>query len=382
MTKSTSKCEVVPITLEKHPNADLLSVVKIFDGYTYVANTESWKDKKLGVWVPPDNLVDTTRVEFADLAKDAKYDENSLPAKGVGKYARVKAKQIRGLVSFGYMIPAPPEAIAGEDWTERLGVKHYETELIEAVNKNSKGIFIGGEVAKAPEGLNFPYYDVDSFLRYHKEVFRDGETLRVYLKVHGANALFVYHNGEFHCRSRNEWKKEFASPPKITLQELIDKVKDEEKAKNIYEMKVVNFKSTHNLWWKILRSHPELQEWLTNHPGYGIFAEAAGHVGGYNYNTQPGKPTYFIFDVYHNGKFLDNDEALAITSGLKWVPCLGDFVYKSDDISLFNEMAAGKDLIGDHIREGAVIRTLKERWHYTTGRSVLKIVSPEYLEKH
>lgn len=380
MTKSTHRADAINITMTKHPNADTLSVIPIYS-FNYVGKTECWQNVKVGIWIPPDSLVPVDRPEFAEFAKEAKYDENSLPSK-TGRYARIKAKNLRGIQSYGWLLPAHEGAIPGEDYAEKLGVKHYEAELIEAANKNSKGIFIGGEVAKAPEGLNFPYYDVDSFLRYHKEVFQDGETLRVYLKIHGANALFVYHNGEFHCRSRNEWKKEFASPPKITLQELIDKVKDEEKAKSIYEMKVINFKPSHNLWWKILRSHPELQEWLTNHPGYGIFAEAAGNVGGFNYNTQPGKPTYFIFDVYHNGKFLDNDEALAITSGLKWVPCLGDFTYNSNDISLFNEMATGKDLIGDHIREGIVVRTTRERWNYATGRSVLKIVSPEYLEKH
>lgn len=53
---SIFKVEVVPITLEPHPNAETLSVVKVFD-YAVCVRTADWKDKLLGAYIPPDSVV-------------------------------------------------------------------------------------------------------------------------------------------------------------------------------------------------------------------------------------------------------------------------------------------------------------------------------------
>ena len=87
--KSTHRVEVVPITLEPHPNADTLSIVRVFAGYTVCVRTTDWQGRALGAYVPPDSLVDTTRPEFAFLAD--------------GKRARqrIKVKKLRGVAAWG-----------------------------------------------------------------------------------------------------------------------------------------------------------------------------------------------------------------------------------------------------------------------------------------
>ncbi|MGH9759840.1 MAG: hypothetical protein ACREAC_03250 [Blastocatellia bacterium] len=85
MEKSTHKVEVVPVVLERHPNADTLSVVKVFGGYTVCVRTVDFKDGDLGAYIPPDSVVDSSRPEFAFLAG----------------HERIKVKRLRGIVSMG-----------------------------------------------------------------------------------------------------------------------------------------------------------------------------------------------------------------------------------------------------------------------------------------
>ncbi len=81
--KSTHKVEVVPVVLEKHPNADNLSIIRVH-GFTVVGNTEAWKNVTKAAYIPSDSLVKVARPEFSFLASQAKD----------GLY-RVKAKKLR-----------------------------------------------------------------------------------------------------------------------------------------------------------------------------------------------------------------------------------------------------------------------------------------------
>lgn len=377
MTKSTSKAEIVPVNFIKHENSDFLSWTKIW-GYTYVGNTESWKGVTHAVFFPPDSLLDTTRSEFAEFAKDAKYDENSLPCKP-GKYYRVKSKNIRGLQSYGFAIPAPASAVEGEDWAERLGVKHYESELIQTTEKKGKGLFIGGEVAKAPNNINACYYDIDSFLRFYKEVFDENETVLAVEKIEGCNGCYVYSDGEYHCRSRNEWKREFASPPKITLEELVAKIGDEQKAKDVYNNKIVNFKPPQNLWWRVLRSNEPLQKFLKDHPGYIVYGEVYSHVKNFVYDGD-GTPKFRAFDIRYDGRFMNIKEAMELGNSLEWAPVLDE---SRLDLEKLTVLATGNTTLGkqNHIKEGIIVRGLEEKWNYYCGRNILKLKNPRYLER-
>lgn len=169
--KSTHMVETFVLEpLIKHPNADSLSVIKITGtDYTYVGRTEDWKDHvgKLVCWVPPDSIVDVARPEFAFLSKEG---------------ARVRAKKLRGITSYGVLVLAPEGLRAGDNAAEVLGVKHYDPETS---SKNSKDFGLApGEVASPPKGV-YPKYDVDSFLKYARKVFKDGETVYVSEKLHG-----------------------------------------------------------------------------------------------------------------------------------------------------------------------------------------------------
>ena len=56
MGVDTHKAEVVPVVLEKHPNADKLSIVRVYN-FTVVVNTEDWQGVEKAVYIQPDSVL-------------------------------------------------------------------------------------------------------------------------------------------------------------------------------------------------------------------------------------------------------------------------------------------------------------------------------------
>lgn len=204
---STHKVEVVEVKLYPHPNADTLSLVSIY-GYQCIVKTKDWECVTRAAYIVPDSLVDTRLPEFTFLAGDAKYDAESNRG---GPYARIRAKKLRGIVSYGLMLPLPRGTELDGDVAEKYGVLHYDPP-VQGSGKSGGGFYTSGEVESGPN-LFSPKYDVDSFQRYAKQLFVDGEAVHASEKIHGANGRWVYHNERYYCGSRTEWKREYAQIP-------------------------------------------------------------------------------------------------------------------------------------------------------------------------
>lgn len=387
---SNHSVEVVPVELKPHPNADRLSLVNIFDGYVYCANTEDWKGVTKAAYIPPDSLVDTRRPEFAFFAKDAKYDENSNNVKG--PYYRIRAKRIRGIVSYGFMVPVDNYRIIGEDLSEPLGIKHYEPPLNIPGNKQKNHFLTGGEVESGPN-LYHVKYDVDNFQRYALKVFRDGEAVSISEKIHGANGKWVYHNDRFYCGSRTEWKREFAKilvPDRDELRaKVIERDGVPEKFTSIDEyvdhilasIKNKNENPLQNMWWKALRATPALMEWLQKNPDIIVYGEVYGSVQNLRYGVPQGQVRIGVFDLLKGTTWIDVEDARDMSKELPWVPLIDHNV--PFDFDKLVALAEGESLVpgAKHYREGIVVKPLKERTDPGIGRVQLKIVSPTYLEK-
>lgn len=297
---------------------------------------------KLGAYIPPDSLVDTRRVEF-----------NFLKARADGLH-RVKAMKLRQIVSFGLMVPAPPNSELGQDVAVQLGVTHYEPPM--PGEQKAGGLVLGGEVAKGPD-LNSPKYDLDAFRKYHK-LFIEGEKVWITEKIHGCNARYVYKDGVMHCGSRTEWKKEFPDYKHVTMDWLrervfvkdtirvgngvISKVVDEERYKQIYD-KLHSSVTTKNLKY--------------------------GHTD---------TLSIAIFDILDEGRWLNAQEARE--HNLPWVPYIGTYDYNFDTVVAFSD---GPSLIkgANHYREGCVVKPIIERTDAHIGRVCLKYVGSTFLEK-
>jgi len=359
--KSTHKVPVIEVKLLPHDNANALSCVKVKD-YICVVATKDWKDGDLAAWIPPDSIVDISSSTFSFLTKPL-----------------IRAKRLRGVISYGLLVPAPDGYTIGQDVAEVLGVTHYdpeEEEILPGKNKKAKDSLYVEQLEKSPSG-NYPKYDVDSFLNYGRVVFSEGEPVIVTEKIHGENARFVCVANQLYAGSRNTWKREFPVC-KYTPEELLEKIKDPEKV-----TKVLNNQTTTNKWWKIYDSYPGLKVFCLQNAGYCVYGELYGSVKEMKYGCKPNENKFAAFDILGpEGTFLDynNFKNICDTYNIPRVPELGTFNYNMEHIT---SLTSGKSLVGgaDHIREGIVVKPIKERWNDKLGRVCLKLVSIEYYEK-
>jgi RNA ligase (TIGR02306 family) len=163
LDKTTHTAEVVKVHLEKHPNADSLSIVQV-DGYTVVVRTSDWVEDELGVYIKSDSVVKTTRPEFSFLKTEGRDIE------------RIKVKKLRGIISMGLLIKSPINSKLGDDVASILEVEHYEPPMEMSTY---------GENIRGPSLLySPPKYDVDS-IRSYPDIFQEGELISITEKVHG-----------------------------------------------------------------------------------------------------------------------------------------------------------------------------------------------------
>lgn len=330
---SLHRVDVVSVQLHPHGNADALSIVKA-GGFSVVVRTADWQNGQLGAYIEPDMVCPADRPEFAFLSANHKIIDNN----GV-KGFRIKVKRLRGVMSMGLLIPAPPGSQPGDNLIEHFGVVRYDPPT---------PMTTGGESCKAPPGIRY-CYDVESAYRY-QHLLTAGEEIVVTEKIHGANAryCFIPDQGMF-AGSRTEWKKQH----------------DE------------------NLWWKALKAHPEIAAFCEAHPEMTVYGEVYGQVQDLKYGASKNQTFIAVFDLLRNGEWVDHDEARSIGAALPWVPILHRGAW---DAATVFAMADGKSEIAktkgvDQIREGIVVKPIKERTNLEIGRTQLKIVSNAYLER-
>lgn len=321
---SNSTAEVVEIQLKPHPDPETtsLSIVEVY-GFTVVVRTESWLGVDKGVYITPDTIVDVTRPEFQFLASD-----------NVGRTKeRIKVKKLRGVISMGLLIPAPENANLGDDLWNELGLERYEPV---AESKDS-------DCVKAPTAF-VPKYDIDNFYRY-KDNFIPEEPFLIMEKINGENQRFVYLGQTQYVGSRNLWKKD----------------------------------TPESKWWIAYREIPGIKEFCEANPGFVLWGESYGKVGKFHYGKQ--NWTFAAFDIMRpDCTFLDADE-LILTCESYNIP-MAPIIHKGPyDIDKLPELAEGKSTMADHVREGVVIRPVKERKDRKGNRVILKIVGNGYLMK-
>lgn len=323
MEKSTNKAEVFRVKeVLPHPNADMLEIVSV-GAYASCVKKGDFKEGDLGIFIPPDNLVDSSREHFSFLGK--------------GEKVLIRAKKLRGYLSYGLVIPLPSwlNAEEQEDVAGKIGVTHYEP---------PEERITGGEVARGPDILTFKY-DVDSCWRYYNLVPRNVPLL-VTQKINGSNARYVW-DGEMHVGSRTEWKK--------------------------YDER--------SIWWQALKNTPALEEFCKKNPRLVVYGEVYGHVGGYKYGRN--SVGFAAFDILHNGNWLIPKEARQIAKDIPWVPAVEEIILKGDpaEKDYLTQLASCSSILdANTLNEGVVLEGLKENFYDSkVGRIKFKVINPAYL---
>lgn len=318
---STFKVEVVPIELEKHPNADSLSLVKVW-GYTVVCKTENYENHNIAAYIPIDTVCgDVPEFEF------------------LGEKRRIKAARLRGIYSEGLLVPPRPHWNVGDDVTEELKcVKWEEPEEREPIVGRPRM-----QTDSEPQPGWFTLYDgPENYKRYHM-VLRLSEEVAITEKLHGANSRFAYWEDRLWTGSHKFAKK---------------------------------YDET-NMWWKVAKKY-DLEEKLKKFPGHILHGEVFGQVQDLKYGSKPGELFFRAFDIstIKAMRYLNYDEFVEMTDkmGIERVPLL----YRGPWDPGLTELAEGKTTLpAENIKEGFVVKPVVERREHM-GRVILKVISPAY----
>jgi len=373
-----------------HPNADTLVLFDL-GSYQVVTKKGEFKAGDRGVYVQPDSVVPQTE-PFRFIWEAYVGLDGTVPE----KRRRITVRKFRGEWSEGLLLPASsfPQLYAlenehaagglhaydyqvrrlqakdGDDVSELLGIEHYDPdkgkELAgdnETFKKRRKypkslkgwwylilhklGIYTSGgqnHVFDNEGGLGMPVFDVDA-LKHYKDAFDPEETVEITEKIHGSNARFAFLDDHMYASSRTQWKAE----------------------------------NVNCIWRNVLKTQPWIEEWCRAHPGYGLYGEVTPTQGEkFEYGSK--EPQLFAFDIrMTEGKWLSREQVMGSMTGIKsWVPVLYTGSYKDIPWSLVD----GKSAVdGKTLREGFVIRPVKERHVRGLGRLILKVVSNKFLEK-
>ena len=322
MSISTHKAEVFRIDkLEPHPNADSLDLI-YKDGFTIISQRGTFKVGDLAVHVQPESVVDISLPHFLFLEKPI-----------------VKPKKLRGILSMGFLLPAPPDSQAGDDLAERLGISHYEPGA-----DNEDGNSVSGPPIVCPK------YDIENIRKYNT-LFNDGELVCVTCKINGENSRYVYTEkdgvGTMHVGSHGQWKK-----------------MDERCG-----------------WWKVLAKYPQIQTFCQNYSGWVIYGEKYGTIKNWKYGRV--NVDFACFDIRKaDGQWCGVDEwrTLCKQHDIPTVPIIVEnFPFNFPQIEEFSN---GPSLVegADHNREGCVVKPMVERYDKKVGRIILKCVGSDYLQ--
>jgi RNA ligase (TIGR02306 family) len=319
--------EVVRIgAIEKHENADSLGIVRVGD-YPVVVRLGEFKPGDLAVYVPTDSVVPSTEDERWSF---------------LGGHRRIRAKKLRGVFSQGLLTKAEPDMREGDDVAELMGITRYEPPMPGQSLGPHESSYDGDE---PDPGIMPKYTDIENLRRY-PNILQPGEPVVVTEKIHGENARFVYADGRLWVGSRTRIKR-----PGI------------------------------GAWWRAAQLL-ELEKKLAAFPRVAFYGECHGYTGGFPYGSTPGIPQLKFFDVYDcmAGRYVDYRDALILIqqAGLDWVPPLAiEMPYDKEAVMA---MAEGKSTLDDlHVREGVVVRPMKERYHDRLGRVILKLHGQGFL---
>jgi RNA ligase (TIGR02306 family) len=338
---STFAVPVVRIEkLEKHPNADALSITEV-EGCPVVCRTGDYQVGDLAIYVPIEAVVPLDRPGFDFL----RTKENQTTV-------RIKAKKLRGIFSMGLLVPIDilkdnskfAELSVGDDVSELLGIKKY----VEPIEHIKLG---GNRMRRPPDSTICPVYDIESHRKY-KGVFQAGEQVVVTEKIHGCNGRFT-----FHQRDEDVEPRLCVSSRQFFLVESDD-----------------------NVWWLAARKY-DLTTKLAKIPNLVLYGEVYGVVQDLKYGATKDDPIHFrAFDLYdkERRRFLDYADFKRITEelGIPTVPVLYEGPY---DPSVIEPLALGNSTIAHHIKEGVVIKPVVERWDDKLGRVITKLVGEQYL---
>lgn len=336
-----SKHEVLVTRIEKvlpHPNADKLEIIPIPGSmWQCVSQKGTFAPGDLAIYIEPDYIVPTDRDCFAWLASEG----------DGGKY-RLRAKRLRGALSYGLLLPATgtygkddgsdaTEAYEGLDVMDALGITRYVIPEKHSSDQQAGVDNLQGEWPVAP------IWHLENIQKFPAALIPN-ETVIVTEKVDGTSARYMHKDGVFYVGTRTRW----LSP---------------------------DFKDN---YWQVAVT-PAIRTWCADNEGTILYGEIIGAIKSIplKYGMERGVE-FRAFNAYAPGDRWNAIDGL-LTAGVKTVPLLyvgpwlPELILKlAEDDTRIASAPKG------HMMEGLVIMPEEDRRDPELGKVILKFVSERY----
>ena len=402
-----SKLEVKVVKVRKkakHPNADRLTIYNI-GGYNCISNVkEDGSDRyEVGdyvVYIPADSLLPEYLLKMMGFWNEEKQTGTLCGPKG----NRVKPCKLRGIFSEGLLLPVYKSL---QDYDEGLVPVGSLEELADSVGYIVKDYFSGMvNVATVSEGADVaeflgiekyeepipvglsgevfsigkmrPSYDIESIQKYPDVLF-ESEPVEFTEKIHGTQTAIVFSKEMTSQAAFGEDHNVFIFSKGLGDKGLAIK-NSASNSGNAYGRAFVKANIEKKVKASALWQDPNTTQLV-------VFGETYG-VQDLKYGLGSGEVDFRMFDVYVVSRSVVDDieerylnveecKRFAEETGIKRVPSLytGPFNY-----DVLAQYTSGNTQVAkvNQIREGVVIRPLKERYVDTLGRVILKSVSEAY----
>lgn len=394
--------------IQEHDNADKLEIA-IIKGWQCITQKGKFKKDDKVIYIPIDSLIP---FELSDKLGITNYlfnheKEICKSCKGLGSingitceecngcgtsekilFSRIKTIKLRGVISQGLIIDIQDKSWKiGKDVKKELGIKKYipRRQISSGKNNNYSPKWNPPKYKKFDEYIHIENY------KNHINIFEEGEEVVATEKIHGTNTRVA-------CLPVDMAYYPFLKRIELQLKRIGNKLTfgfipyDKNiflvgsHHKNLTRCYSENLKyreqNLKNLYWRVALDY-KLDNKLKE--GEEIFGEIYGR-GVQKYFEYDGldrlKAKYFDIKVLDKKsgvmKYIDWDDFVERCNELE-LPIVPVLYRGPFDRKILPDLINGKSTIGNHIREGCVIRPVKERFSPKLGRTVLKCINDDYL---
>jgi len=389
---STLTVEVVEYSLEKHPNADTLSIAHIA-GWQCIVKTESFPQQKgLAVYVPIDAIADADHplLHFLEGKKVKTIKLRQVYSQGV----LLSLEEVKKYLLDTKKINEHFHFLPGVDLRELLEIRKWEPA------KSTDSRLKIGRAKRQNENEKFhKYVDIEHYRKFIDHL-KIGEPVCITEKLHGTSARFGLIDGQNYIGSRNvslfkeprffcdvEWIERLLNSIPVSFGQVLvslfgftGKLKRCVSRKKVFQFASYN-KPEENVWLSVFKTHDleailkKIQE-VTNSTDVILYGEIVGEgIQDLHYGHK--EATFYAYDIKVDGQYLSPQAFfdVCIACGIVTVPVLKIGEFLEADL----ELRTGKDFSGSHLREGIVIEPLTPRHDPFLGRVILKVISEDYL---
>lgn len=400
---SQFECPVVRVTIEPHDNADSLEIARV-GGFMSIVKKGQFQTGDLAVYIPEQSILPEWLLKLLGFWDDLN---------GKGKLSgsagtRVKAMKLRGVLSQGLLVggpqcfegsgtPAyamlPPHNIPehetptgafdlsvsfeeGECAAEAMGITKYEPK----VPTHMAGRVAGGDL-DATIG-----YDFENIKKF-PTLFEEGEQVVMTEKIHGTFVQVglipeaIWSGKSWADKMLGfmvdgcDYKAVVTSKGQGAKGLLLDTAD----TGNLY----VKTASELMLWNSLIALRVELGV-PVDKPIF-LLGEifGPGVQDGFTYGQ--GSHTFRAFDIYvgtrSDGYFVDYETMLGLCEDwdIKTVPLLYRGPFNAGVLELHTNGKTHLTTVNPHMREGVVVKAVREGCHPKYGRKIAKSISEQYL---